>query len=233
MKKIILTLLFLAFISQSVFAAKLYQVNIIVFSHITSSALSSETWPNKLINPNVNGTIDLLGQQNIGAYQLLSNDQFGLQNELNKLNSDSKYRVLLTMSWTQPMSSSRGAKWIHIYGGQPYDQAGQPINNYALTQTATTSLAGDPTQATPAYWEINGRIKVSFQTFYQIYTRLYLTEPESLMTGSGDKNPAGNFQPTPLITFDLNENRHTRLNKLNYIDHPLFGVLIKITPYGT
>ena len=233
MKKILLTLLFFALVSSNAFAAKLYQVNIIVFSHMTSDALSSENWPNKLINPNARGTIDLLNQQTIGNYQLLSDNQFGLKKELDKLNSQSEYHVLLTMSWTQPMASSSGTKWIHIYGGQPYDQAGQPIQNYGLTQTATTTLTPQTPTVMPTYWEINGRIKVSFQNFYQIYTRLYLTEPESIIGGRADSNAIGTFQPIPLTTFYLNENRNTRLNKLNYLDHPLFGVLIKITPYVT
>ena len=147
--------------------------------------------------PNSRGTLDLLGQQTVGSYQLLPNNKFGLQDELNKLNNDSSYHVLLNISWAQPMASSSGAKWIHIYGGQPYDQTGRPISNYGLTQTATTTLSPQQPQTVPSYWEINGRIKVSFQSYYQIYTRLYLTEPESIIGGQADSNAIGSFQPIP------------------------------------
>lgn len=230
MKKSLLILLFFALISQNIFAAKLYQVNVIIFSHITSDALSSETWPNKLMFPNTRGAIDLLDQQTIGNYQLRSDDQFGLKNELDTLSKRSDYHVLLTMSWTQPMTSARASKWIHIYGGQPYDQTGQPIQNYGLDQAATTTLTPQISTDKPNYWEINGKMKVSFQNFYQIYARLYLTEPESIFDGSTDSNAIGNFQPIPLTTFYLHENRNTRLNEVNYLDHPLFGILIKIIP---
>lgn len=230
MKKCFLILLFFALISQNIFAAKLYQVNVIIFSHITSNALSYENWPNKLMIPNTLGTIDLLNQQTIGNYQLRSDNQFGLKNELDMLSKHPNYHVLLNMSWTQPMASANASQWIHIYGGQPFDQTGQAIQNYGLTQTATTTLSPQASISKPTYWEINGKIKISFQNFYQIYARLYLTEPESIIGGQADSNAIGNFQPIPLRSFYLNENRNTRLNELNYLDHPLFGMLIKITP---
>lgn len=217
MKKFILLTL-LTLISANSFAAKLYQINVIVFSHMTPNALASENWENRLIKPDLRGAVDLLQLRSFNNYQLLPDSQFGLQKELATLKNQPDYHVLMSLSWTQLMTSAKDAKWIQIYGGLPYDQTGQPMSDHSA-------------QVSPRLWEFNGKIKISFQTFYQIYTRLYLTEPESIIGGSTDSGPIGNFQPIPLRTFYLAENRHTRLNELNYIDHPLFGMVVNVTSF--
>ncbi len=234
-----LFILFLILFSVSVIADtaptnKLYQVNLIVFSHITSDALHSENWPNQLLTPDLRGSINLFTQSTVGSYQLLPEKQSGLSKELNQLKGNSDYHILLARSWVQPMPSLKYAKWIQIYAGQPYDKAGQPMNDHTPLQIAENqenAAFPDMLQEKPAYWELNGKIKVGFQTFYQAYLQLYLTEPESIIGGPANSDTIVNFQTIPLQTFYLQENRHTRLNEVNYIDHPLFGAIINITPY--
>lgn len=232
MKKFTLFLLFI--ITTSLYAApeqKSYQVNLIIFSQISPDSLKSEHFPNRLKTPNLKNTLDILNPTTTSSdYKLLPGDQLGLQDELKKLSNDSNKKVLLKMAWTQPMSTTSKAQWIQLYGGQAYDSSGQPITvGETLPDEMTGSLPPGSMQK-PAYWELNGKIKVSFQNFYRVYAQLYLTEPESIISGTSDQKTIGDFQPIPLRTFIATANRHTRLNQLNYIDHPLFGMLVKITP---
>jgi hypothetical protein len=156
--------------------------------------MQAEYWPNILKRPNLQGVIEPDLSQ-----------QLGLQQEAKKLQQNSKYQIVLHTSWTQTISTPRQAKWIHIYGGQPYNAQGKPIPNNSNER--------------PTYWQLNGKIKINKLHFFDIYTKLYLTIPE-----------AGNYHPIPLRTFCLIQHRRTRSNQLNYLDHPMFGVLIKITP---
>jgi hypothetical protein len=170
-----------------------YQIDLIVFTHINNQAMNSENWPNTLKQPYLKNAV---------------NPEFdpvlGLQKEADKLKQQDDYKIILHTSWQQNVTSLRDAKWIRIYGGQPYDAQGQPI------QPDDNRL--------PTYWELNGKIKISKSNFFDIYTDLYLTIP------TGSQNNI-----IPLRTFIMQQHRRTKLNQLNYLDHPLFGVLIKIS----
>lgn len=132
------------------------------------------------------------------------NQNLGLQTEADKLKQHDDYKIILHTSWKQNITSKRYAKWIHIYGGQTYDTKGQVIQ--------------PDDNRIPSYWELNGKIKISKSNFFDVYTDLYLTLP----TSNSDNL-------IPLQTFIMQQHRRTKLNQLNYLDHPLFGVLIKIT----
>jgi len=170
-----------------------YQIDLIVFTQINDAAMNSENWPNTLKQPYLKNAIAPEFDQNLG-----------LQKEADKLKQQENYKIILHTSWQQNITSLRQAKWIHIYGGQPYDAQGQVI------QPDDNRL--------PTYWKLNGKIKISKSNFFDIYTNLYLTIP----TASRDNIIS-------LRTFILQQHRRTKLNQLNYLDHPLFGVLIKIS----
>lgn len=134
--------------------------------------------------------------------EIVPTSKLELTSEANKLSAQSDYKILLHTSWLQNINDQ---KWIHIYGGQTYDAKGQPIR--------------PDDNRIPTYWELNGKMKINkVATFFDIYTDLYLTIPTS-----DDKNIV------PLRTFILQQHQRTKLNQLTYLDHPLFGVLIKIS----
>lgn len=183
--------LFLCLIIPPTFADNgLYRIDLIVFSHVNQQTLASESWPNTLKTPVIKNVSKINPAKKLG-----------LTKEANKLSAQSDYKILLHTSWMQNINNS---KWIHVYGGQPYDAKGQPIQ--------------PDDNRMPTYWELNGKIKLAKNTFFDIYTNLYLTIPTS-----NGKNII------PLRTFSLRQHRRTKLNQLNYLDHPLFGVLIKIS----
>lgn len=184
----------LLFLTATTFAAdNLYQIDLIIFTHITDTALSSENWPNILKQPYLQRATEPPFSQTLG-----------LQSEATSLQQQPDYKIILHTSWQQKITSSRHAKWLHIYGGQPYDVQGKPI------QPDDNRL--------PTYWELNGKLKISKDNFFDIYANLYLTIPTE-----------NTENLVPLRTFILQEHRRTKLNQLNYLDHPLFGALIKIS----
>jgi len=192
MKKIFFfCLLFLPLFSVKA-SDNLYQIDLIVFTQ-NDATMNSENWPNTLKQPYLKNTINPD-----------FNPILGLQKEANKLKQQDNYKIILHTSWKQNMTSKRYAKWIRIYGGQPYDAKGQMIQ--------------PDDNRIPTYWKLNGKIKISKSSFFDIYTDLYLTLP----TPSSDNL-------IPLQTFIMQQHRRTKLNQLNYLDHPLFGVLIKIS----
>lgn len=176
--------------------ARVYQVNVVVFKHTTADAFSAEHWMCHLLPADIRGAINLENEsaKNTVAsrYQLLPSHLRGLQFEAAQLQKQGGYQVLAHLSWTQP--SMRSPAWVRITGGEVY---------------------GDTT-------ELNGKIRIVPNTYLNVYTQLYLTEPASLFKG---------VQPDPstsLCTIKLTDYRQIKLNDLNYIDHPLFGVLVQV-----
>lgn len=174
-------------------ADNLYQIDLIIFTQINDQAMHSENWSNTLLQPSLKNSI----------YPEF-NPALGLQKEAKKIKQQPNYKIILHTSWQQNITAKRYAEWIHIYGGQPYNSQGQPI------QPNDNRL--------PTYWELNGKIKISKSNFFDVYTDLYLTLPTENQNNI-----------IPLHTFTMQQHRRTKLNQLNYLDHPLFGVLIKIS----
>lgn len=73
------------------------------------------------------------------------------------------------------------------------------------------------------------KLKSAKINFFDIYTKLYLTIPQTQIKNIQLQQIIRNQKLVPLRTFIMQQHRRTRLNQLNYLDHPLFGVLIKIT----
>ncbi|PJB10298.1 MAG: hypothetical protein CO120_05720, partial [Gammaproteobacteria bacterium CG_4_9_14_3_um_filter_38_9] len=75
--------------------------------------------------------------------------------------------------------------------------------------------------------ELNGTISIELDHYFNVHAHLLLTEPTTLL----EKIDATHYfeqwnQPT--FHFQFFENRRMRSDELNYLGHPLMGVLIKI-----
>lgn len=175
---------------------KPYQVSVIIFKHITKQALQSEQWKNEAKMPSLTDSIYLKPFSGGSLPALLPNSRFRLKRELSRLQKSNGYQILTYFSWIQDFNQP--APWIHVTGGQTFDPAG-------------------------GIYELNGKIKVALNVYFNLYTRLYLTETESVVGHLYDKNDS-------LYPFSMNQNRRLQLNEVNYLDHPLFGMLVKINP---
>ncbi|KPJ67639.1 MAG: hypothetical protein AMJ43_03050 [Coxiella sp. DG_40] len=170
--------------------ADLYQVNIIVFEHITPQALNSEIW---------SAITDLPDLENSIEPQLLSSEDSQLQTENGYLSDETaqkdNYKVLLNIAWQQEIPVTQ--------------QAEQPIH-----------ILGD---------KIDGTITINKDRYFDIKTNLILTEPISYLNSIGPGNYI-NIANNEFTSFQMKQTRRLKSNELNYIDHPLFGMLIEIVP---
>ena len=166
-----------------------YQVNIIIFEHISSQALNSEIWL---------AVTDLPDLENSIEPQLLESEDSQLQIEnrrfSRKIAQKNNYKVLLNIAWQQEIPVTRHGKPIHISGDK-----------------------------------IDGTITINRDRYFDIKTNLILTEPISYLNTISP----GNYSDIPnneFTSFQMKQTRRMRSNELNYIDQPLFGMLIKIVP---
>lgn len=199
-KLIILFFITLSFFihSNSILADELYQINLIVFKHVTYQGVHSENWPTGFKQPDLKNIFELEESNKLQPeYVTLPRREWGLQREATILKRKG-YQILTQMSWIQPVGNLSTSRWIHVIGGELYGQSEDEF-----------------------FRELNGKIRISKAKFFDINTKLYFSLPSSVMERSDSL----------LQTFTLFENRRTRINKINYLDHPLFGMLIQITSY--
>jgi hypothetical protein len=167
----------------------LYQVNIIIFEHITQEALNSEMWPTITDLPDLKDSIEP---------QLLPNENSQLQTEnrrfSRKIAQENNYKILANLTWQQEIPVTRHAKPIHISGDK-----------------------------------IDGTIAINRDRYFNIKSNLILTEPTSFLNTTNPENYP-NTANNIFTSFQMKQTRRMRSNELNYIDYPLFGMLIKIMP---
>lgn len=203
-----------------------YHVELIVFSHLTNTTLNSETWP-VLDHPKVDLTsaISLLPASSDDVittdfYHLLPNNQLKLSGISKRLAQISHYRVLLHMGWVQPINPPSSAKWIHIFGGNGYSDAGLPILKDADGKAAYTDAA---------HWQVDGLLRLDSIRYINATYRFIFAAPLKDIKNLAN-NPVFADTNNPFFYFKFDQSRRMRSHELNYMSHPLYGVLIEITP---
>lgn len=194
-----------------------YQVDIIIFSQITNAHYQSEAWltPTPLHQPiNTQVIIDAdTVNQSMAAYTLLPDEQFDLTKALNKLNNDHQYHVIWHGAWVQPIYKRHRYQPTYLAGGQVYSAMAEMTN--ALTALPTSEFTGLLTF-------------VPTGNYIAVTADLRLTEMTDTLGNTA------NFlvnSSTPYQQFALQQTQRLRTDEVHYFDHPLFGMLIKLTPY--
>lgn len=192
-------------------SARSYQVEMIIFSHLTKDALNSEKWP-AISAPSFNS------EQLTPENQLNHGEKMLLGELRNRLAGQANYQVLMHISWV--MTSSHPNQAIHIYGGKIFDRNGNALGNL--------------TNGTDSYndnniWQVNGSVKISLDRFFDVNFNLYFAEPKNKIFAIAGNNSLVNTADN-FVYFRLKQHRRMRSNELNYISMPMYGVLIKIIP---
>lgn len=114
----------------------------------------------------------------------------------------------------------REAHLLRAHGDQVIWHAAwlQPIRPSATTVRFSADNADQS-------WQLEGKLKLSQHSFFNANTALLLTEPASALPASSGISGSQSFL--------LTDKRRLQANELNYMDHPLFGVLLKIIPYAS
>lgn len=211
-------------------APQVYQVELIVFSHITAKALNAEHWP---IVPEAKPDLSNVTQLTLPAdqaeldqekatpfYVLLPEADFRMKREEKALERDSRYQPVLHIAWRQPITSKQASQPVHIYGGASYDNKASVLT---LNKNAT-----EPYE-TQQNWQVNGTFEISVQRYLTAAFDLQFAVPrDEILSLSDNDNFAGG--DSSLVYFNLKQDRRMRSKELNYIDYPLYGALIKVIP---
>lgn len=192
-------------------AERTYQIEVIIFSHIMAQGLRSERWPWTPTSYIPSNRSQMLSS--------LQRNYFILASEQRQLEKHKNYRVLMHFAWRQKIARPRNAQPIHIFGGNIYNSSGSVIG---------TATYGNQPYNSENIWQVNGTITPTLIRYINIKFNLLFAQPLATLPGANrNNNIQGNF-----AYFRLNQSRRMRSRELNYIAHPLYGVLIKVVPIG-
>lgn len=193
---------FILVFSSHVFA-KWYQVEMIVFEHLIPDS-SGELW-NAGNVPDYSNAIELVtGPDGSNAFKMLpsSRHKLGGVNKVLKLSSE--YRPVYHVAWQQPELTKSRAKKVHI-------------KNPEARINGTVNLRGGHLL----------HLDLDISYFIDLYTESVtsFTEEGSEEVVMEDIIMTGTYA-------QMKETRRIKLNELHYFDHPLFGVLMRVTRLG-
>ena len=228
---LILTLFALVFslgtASASAYAGKWYQVELIIFSHITAQGLNSEQWPwtstwyqpkSETITLDTNSS--LVSADSLLPFVVLPSRALDMKREIALIREKPEYHIVLHLAWCQQIRTSRYALPIHVFGGNIYNSAGKVI---------ATDTDGQMPYSNNEIWQVNGTIKISVRRYLNVGLNLLFADPAFRLSNVSNFDMFDNIQGK-FAYFRLLQSRRMRSEELNYIGHPLYGVVIKVVP---
>jgi hypothetical protein len=217
-----------------------YNVEVIVFRVLDPDAGSAETWPVDPGMPDWSAAQTLSPPNSMGSavpYQALSPVSEQLGEQWNRLRHSKNFEPLLHETWTQPALERENAPSVRV--GVPPTAVATPGAGTAVTPapaaaTGAAALALKPTQA-------YGTVKLSTTGPYLHFDVDMVLQgplakqatPSAATLSSAMPVPAAGTTIAAVPVYQLYRLRKDmRVNgsKAAYFDHPLFGVIVLVTP---
>lgn len=236
LSKAILTFLLFS-ISLSVSAEeeiRYYDVEVILFENLDNIARQSENWPSsiELVLPE---TLIEIGKPYPGpipkqfkprlTFKPLAKKDLQLQEKASRIDKSKTRRVLLHTGWRQPgmpRDKAMSVYFKHTVGGA------SPIN---VNTEASSNPAAMSRLAQPQAGELEGMIKVILSRYLHVETDIvFRPQREELQEDIFSLELLDQIdQP---VIYRLNQTRRRmRSRELHYLDNPVIGMLVLITPY--
>ncbi len=220
-----LVAIFSASTGQLVQAQTWYQVEVIVFDEPGSDGYREESWPENPGRPDLARCIELadsdglnlLGEDGVPhAFRLIEPAELTMRGAWARLSRSGQFRPLAHLGWYQPGLGPRAARAVHLIAwGKPTGSGARlglsPLVDGTLRIYRTRFLHAE---IDLLYRPSGGTVLRNDSVKAQV---------DSGATAEADGGAEG-------PAFRLATRRKMRSEELHYIDHPLFGLLIKVVP---
>jgi hypothetical protein len=196
-----------------------YQVEMIIFAHENAPQITSGVPAQTL--PSTGDAEQLAGDPQGKYFHALPSSELSLATAESILQNSSSYEVIEHVAWRQPGLGENAAKAVHIQGGPEYRTSPVAPQGYE----SSTLYADAP--VAQSLKQLDGTVKVVLGQYLHLYTDLVLRRP--VTTETLDDNQQS-LRTNALYQFSIQKHRRMRSKELHYLDHPLLGILVQITP---
>lgn len=215
-----------------------YKVELLVFSHLASDTLDDEIWPaidSLPTRPSRALKYYQKGQQN-GYFTRLPKSSLSLSAKQASIKRSSMYHVLFHEAWIQPIGSQKDNYVTRINGGDVLDNGLYELDGYVSVDKGRylhfRSDLFHSRSLSPS--ESAALLKTAIE---QASTTLEPEASEELASTSEPTSDSINgnryLNQTTIpdfLTVEMKSARRMRREEIHYLDHPLFGALVLITP---
>ena len=211
-----------------------YDVEVIAFAHARGEYLNTETWPQQWPQPDTQSAINFTTLNHSLFSQ--KKPQGALSGIAARVDKSSRYQLLNYKVWRQAGLAETKAKAVHIQSeAQISSLVPQGLDEY-----------GNPISELIEVPMLDGTIRISLGRFLHIHTDLVYTTalediqqpPETAVQAdvaiqTTQRLAPKGAQQNRLQGFVLKTQRKTRSKETQFIDHPMFGLIVRITPVKT
>jgi hypothetical protein len=204
-----------------------YKVEMILFTPRSGASAQGERFDDAPGPPELDRAVDLNRGPVPEGFHALHSGEADLAGVKARLRGSGRYRVITHMLWQQPGLDRAAAVAVRVRGGTDYSAR--------FPQGRAVEYVQDP-QGLPmrveagALNEVDGTVTVVLGRYLHVYTDLVYRTP---MTRPGvDPQGPRDLEPS-LVSIRVQGQRRMRSRELHYLDHPLLGVLVQITPLET
>jgi hypothetical protein len=234
----LLTLLLLPSLLQAAPEERWYQVEIIIFSQNNPEYRESELWPADYTLPDLAQSRELLNPATVSRmpqpFTLVAAERLQLGQVAQRIKSAGDVELRLHLGWLQPGLAAEQAVAVHIYEGMPDGvKEGVP--------------------------QLDGTLRLILSRYLHLESDLVWREPLAPQrfdlserqleqpagngntgdTSAGDDDITANRNDAMIgeetapnyQVFRQQQSRLMRSSEVHYIDHPLFGIIVQVTPY--
>lgn len=242
---------FFTFVVNAEDEIRYYNVEVILFEHTNPANQHTEDWtPPKQGGGTSNDSeqaelIHQLGRPYMMdaespydpqlMFTIIPAEEYQLLKEAKKIEESTSRRMLMHTAWRQPGLSKEQAVRVHFK--QLIDNKN---NSESATASAQTLLNASPTPVMINTPYLEGSIKVMLARYLHVDTNiLYYTQVPAEEEITTTETAAENFSnheyieiSNQLTVYQMKQlRRRIRSKELHYLDHPVLGLLLVITPY--
>jgi len=187
-----------------------YEVELIIFARNADDRGLTEEWPQEPFTPDWSDATPIMPRPTgAQAISIVPTSEYRLTGAKRRLDrTANRLQPLLHLAWRQPTTSRDKAEWLYLQVP------------FAHPESASTS------GMTP---RLEGAVKVSLSRYLHIDLDLLLREVSAQNAATTEYYNSLDY--SPFVQYRMQTHRRMRSKELHYIDHPLMGVLVQITPY--
>jgi hypothetical protein len=212
-----------------------YDVEVVLFENLDNASRQGENWPNS-VELELPETRIEIGQPYPGpipkeydpklTFKALRQKDYQLQEQAKKIDESESRRVLLHTGWRQPGMAREEALTVYFK---------RQIAGAASDSPVTTEVPVDPMAssrlAEAQAGELEGMIKVILSRYLHVDSDIVFRphvaeEPQNFFAMEVMENTV-----QPVVYRMQQTRRRMRSRELHYLDNPVLGMLVLITPY--
>ena len=253
--KVLLSVIFFALANGALAEdMRYYDVEIVIIENLRPKAKLTENWPVNVILDQPEKTITLgepvisewlpEGFDTTESYKLLKSDTYQLTKHVEKISESDTQRVIFHTAWRQPGLDKNLALPIYFKREIPAaPMIAKPEQKENSTEeTADSEVLNQEIAPLPSTLE--GILRVTLARY--LHLEAELTYRDEVPENFELNNPLDAYNPFSALETDKTninsaqkqqviylkqKRRRIRSNELHYLEHPVLGMLVRMTPY--